>query len=73
MANSKRGLASADQATRERVAREGGKAAQKSGHAHEIAREASRGGQAAQASGHAHQLTRQERVQGGRNSHKDAQ
>ncbi len=71
MANSKRGLASADKATRQRVARDGGMAAQRSGNAHDISREASKGGHAAQASGNAHRLTRQERAAGGRNSHED--
>lgn len=41
----KRGLASADEETKKRVARQGGKAAQASGHAHKLTdEERSRGG-----------------------------
>lgn len=45
MNTSKRGLASADEDTRERVAHQGGKAAQASGHAHKLtSQERSKGG-----------------------------
>ena len=47
---------------------QGGVAAQKGGHAYDIAQEASKGGHAAQESGHAHKLTDEERSEGGSNS-----
>ncbi|MFA6422648.1 MAG: general stress protein [Candidatus Buchananbacteria bacterium] len=48
----KRGLASADMATRERVASEGGKASQRSGRAHRLTLEERRkGGQASHGGG----------------------
>ena len=63
MADDKRGLASADEATRRRVASQGGRAvSQDPEHMSEIGK---KGGQAAQQSGHAHRLTDEERSRGG--------
>ena len=65
MKNNK-GLASADEATRERVAHEGGIARKQQGANYiELGH---KGGKAAQANGHAHRLTDEERSMGGSNS-----
>jgi uncharacterized protein len=63
MADDKRGLASADEKTRQRVASQGGQTvSQDSEHMSEIGK---KGGKAAQQSGHAHRLTDEERSRGG--------
>ena len=63
MAHGKRGLATADSKTRERVAHAGGEAvSQNRQHMVEIGR---KGGVAAQKSGRAHELTGDERSRGG--------
>ncbi len=63
--NKNRGLASADEETREEVAHKGGEArAQQLGH-EGMQKLGHKGGEAAQKSGHAHQLTEEERSKGG--------
>lgn len=59
----KRGLASADEQTRQRVASQGGRTvSQDPQHMSDIGK---KGGKAAQQSGHAHKLTDEERSRGG--------
>ncbi len=66
MANSNRGLASADEQTREEVAHEGGEARKAQGA--DYSEMGHKGGEAAQESGHAHKLTHEEQSEGGSHS-----
>lgn len=62
--NSKKGLASASEETRERVAHKGGEARKAEGANYQELGQ--KGGYAAQASGHAHKFTEKERSEGGK-------
>lgn len=63
---SNRGLASADEETRQRVAHQGGEARKNQGA--DYSELGHLGGEAAQDSGNAHELTQEERSRGGSNS-----
>lgn len=64
--NTNKGLANADENTRQRVAHEGGEARKAQGT--DYSELGQKGGTAAQQSGNAHELTDEERSQGGQNS-----
>lgn len=66
MANDDRGLASADEQTKKRVAHEGGEARKDQGANYSDMGQ--KGGKAAQKSGNAHELTSEDRSKGGKAS-----